>query len=179
VKLAVFVSFVLMMSLVHAENAYNKGVEAWRSEDYAQARNLWTRSISEGGPDSAYNNLGVLYYHGLGGARDRAHAVTLWRKGAALSVSESQFHLGQAYAKGHGGLQRSAVQAFAWYECARVAAGRLSADDPTEKKIAQSAQEALAKLVPAMSREGRTAGGLLAQQYIDKYGSPLKLARSK
>lgn len=145
-RIVLLVSLLLSIGNAGAQSAYNKGVAAWANKDYAQARVYWTQSISEGGPDSAYNNLGVLFYYGLGGRRNRTHGVTLWRKGAALAVSESQFHLGEAYEHGLGGLKRSSVQAYAWYACARTTAGRLSESDPIEKKIQQSAVEALARL---------------------------------
>lgn len=178
-KLTLLLALLLTIGFARAESAYNKGVEAWRNKDYAQGRVQWTQSIGEGGPDMAYNNLGVLYYYGLGGERDRNRAVALWLKGAALSVSESQLHLGEAYSKGHGGLKRSKTHAYAWYECARVTADRLSGSDPVEKKIGQSAVEAITKLAPSLSKADRAAGELLAQEYIGKYASPLQALRRK
>ena len=158
---------------------FNKGAEAFRQKNYAQARLHWSESIGNGGPSESFNNLGFLYYQGWGVPRDRERAVALWRKGAALAVSESQLHLGEAYAKGHGGLRRSRKHAFAWYECARVTASRLSASEAVEKKIENSAIEALAKLTPTLSKADRAAGDLLAQEYISKYASPLPVLMAK
>lgn len=178
-QIALLLALFFAANVASAESAYNKGVAAWGANDFAQARAHWKQSLSEGGPDSAYNNLGFLFYHGLGGNQDRALAVTLWLKGAALSVSEAQFHLGEAYAQGHGGLRRSRVQAFAWLECARVTASRLSASDSTEGKIEKSAVEALAKLAPALSAKDRAAADVLAQEFIGKYASALPVVRTK
>lgn len=79
------------------QSPYNAGVDAWKVKNFAEARRLWSSSLAEGGPDEALNNLGYLYYYGLGGEARRDKAVELWRKGAALGVSESQLHLGHAY----------------------------------------------------------------------------------
>ncbi len=156
---------------------FNLGVNAFQKKDYAQARVHWSASIGNGGPSEAFNNLGFLFYNGLGVPKDRERAVALWLKGAALAVSEAQFHLGQAYAKGHGGLRRSRVQAYAWYACARTTASRLSAADPTEKSIEQSVEEALATLAPTLSKADRVAAELLAKEYIAKYASPMPVSR--
>src|SRR5438309_9817807 len=67
------------------ESAYEKGVDAWRAKNFAEARRQWELSVAQGGPDEALNNLGFLLYHGQGGPADQPRAVALWRKGAALA----------------------------------------------------------------------------------------------
>src|SRR5439155_3261665 len=41
----------------------------------------------------------------------------LWKRGAVLGVSEAQWHLGAAYAKGQG-TERNYAMAYAWFRCA-------------------------------------------------------------
>jgi TPR repeat protein len=150
------------------ESAYNLGVAAWRAKDYAEARKQWAQSLADGGPDEALNNLAFLLYAGLGGAAEPAKAVELWRKGAALAVSEAQLHLGQAYEAGRG-VAPSATQAYAWYQCAMATAEQRSASEPIEKDIQHDASQALAQLAPTLSAAERSAGDALAKELIAKY----------
>jgi TPR repeat protein len=156
-------------SCAHAEtSSYNKGVEAWRINDYAEARKQWSQSLAEGGPDEALNNLAYLLYYGLGGDAQPDKAVELWRKGAALAVSEAQLHLGHAYEKGNG-TERNPATAYAWYRCAIATAHALSTDDATEKQIERDAITALSSLERGLSAEHRNDGEALAAVLIAKY----------
>lgn len=171
----ILLALVLATSVAAAEeSAYNRGVAAWRAKDYAEARKQWEQSLAEGGPDEALNNLAFLLYAGLGGPAEPAKAVELWRKGAALAVSEAQLHLGQAYEAGRG-VTASATQAYAWYQCAIATAGQLSAEDAVEKDIQQDAAKALAQLTPRLSAAELSAGDALAKDLIAKYVARLSV----
>jgi TPR repeat protein len=154
------------------ESAYNKGVDAWRGKDYAEARKQWERSLAEGGPDEALNNLGFLLYRGLGGAADPDKAVVLWRKGAALAVSEAQLHLGQAYEAGRG-VAYNRVQALAWYLCAIATASKRTAEDDTERVIERDARNAEVNLRRRLSAVEVAMAERLAAQLSAKYATPL------
>lgn len=156
--------------------AYNKGVEAFRAKDFAEARRLWTQSIAEGGPDEAFNNLGFLLFQGMGGEADPDKAVALWRKGAALAVSESQLHLGQAYEDGKG-VERNRVRALAWYLCALATAQRTSASDPVEASIAKRAQASEADLRPKLSDAEAADARRLAYSLITRYSRRLDVTK--
>lgn len=171
-KQALVMALLLMASAGSAASAYNDGVAAWKMKDYSQARMAWTRALAEGGPAEAYNNLGFLVYHGLGGAQDRARAVALWRIGAVLSVSESQKWLAGAYGDGQGGLKQSKVQAWAWLACAQATA-RATPDDETEQSIAAEAARAQNAIEPTMSAVERAEAEQLARGLIMKYSRPL------
>lgn len=174
VRLALAVCVVsFAASAVAEQSPYNKGVEAWRAKDYAEARRQWRISLSQGGPDEALNNLAYLLYHGLGGPQDRPRAVELWRKGAALAVSEAQFHLGNAYEQG-AGVAKSLSQAYAWYKCSAATAGRLSRDDATEREIEAMANEAIAKLLPRLSPLDLAEGEARARDLVARYSVPLQ-----
>ncbi|MES2316629.1 MAG: hypothetical protein V4631_03970 [Pseudomonadota bacterium] len=156
------------------DTPYSKGMRAYGAKDFAAARKEWAQSLAEGGPDEALNNLGFLYYHGLGGDARPGKAVALWRKGAALAVSESQLHLGQALEAGKG-VDRNLVAAYAWYRCSVATAGKLSRNDRAEASIEKDAIAALAKLAATMSAAEREAGGRFALTLIAKYSEPLSM----
>ncbi len=156
------------------DSPYNKGTAAWRAKDYAEARKQWEASLAQGGPDEAFNNLGFLHYYGLGGKADPETAVELWRKGAALAVSEAQLHLGEAYKKGRG-VRQSLTLAYAWHLCAIATAGKLAGADETEASILESARDSLAKLQPELTSAERAQGERLAKDLISRYSSPLSL----
>jgi len=154
------------------ETSYNKGVEAWRTKDFAEARKQWERSLAEGGPDEALNNLAFLLYHGLGGDARPAKAVELWRKGAVLAVSEAQLHLGKAYEVGMG-VEKSLTTAYAWYRCAKATSGNLSKTDTIEAEIERAAISAIDKLSPGLTPLERVEGDKLAATWISKYATRL------
>jgi len=126
--------------------AYNRGVDAYRAGDFAQARTEWARSVEEGDPD-AMNNLGYLWARGFGGEADLARAVALWERAARLGQSESMLHLGVAYERGVG-VAKDEAQAYAWYFCAvrNAEAGR-GRDPAAEQDVADDARRRLVDLV--------------------------------
>jgi len=156
------------------ESPYNKGVAAWRVQDYAEARKQWETSLAQGGPDEALNNLAFLLYNGLGGKAEPERAVELWRKGAALAVSEAQWHLGEAYEQGRG-VARNRVTAYAWYLCAVATAEKLAAEDETEAAILEDASESRDHLAQHLAPMERASGERLAQELITRYAAPLSL----
>jgi TPR repeat protein len=171
----ILLAITLATSVASAEeSAYNQGVAAWRAKDYAEARKQWEQSLADGGPDEALNNLAFLLYAGLGGLAQPAKAVELWRKGAALAVSEAQLHLGQAYEAGRG-VAANAAQAYAWYQCAIATAARNSATEPIEEDILKDANKAMADLAPRLSAADRSAGDAMAKELIAKYATRLKV----
>lgn len=154
------------------KSSYNKGVDAYREKNYTEARKQWTQSLAEGGPDEALNNLAFLFFNGLGGDTDEEKAVELWRKGAALGVSEAQWHLGYAYEKGKG-LRRSLAYAYAWYRCAAINSGRLKASSDAESAIFDDVEEAQLKLSVRISESDKESGERLSKEFIARYSSRL------
>lgn len=171
---------VLLMAAAPVQagkSAYNLGVEAWRAKDYAEARRQWQRSLGEGGPDEALNNLAFLLYHGLGGEAEPAKAVELWRKGAALGVSEAQWHLGQAYEAGRG-IGRNPVRAYAWYACAVATASKPDqGSESAEREILRQATESLSKLDRTLSADERKQALQLAAELKARYSTRLSIER--
>ncbi|MBV8379943.1 MAG: sel1 repeat family protein [Paucibacter sp.] len=172
-SLSAIVFFGVAATLAVADDSpYNKGVAAWKVQDYAEARKQWEKSLAEGGPDEALNNLAFLLFNGLGGDAEPSKAVELWRKGAALGVSEAQWHLGYALEEGRG-IARDRTRALAWYLCAIASAKKQSASDPTERDIEQDAQDAESKLRSELSQAEVAEGNRIARQLISRYSSRL------
>lgn len=154
-----------------ADTPYNKGVQAWQQEDFAEARRQWALSVSRGGPDEALNNLGFLYFHGRGGPVDAKRAIELWYEAATHAVSEAQYHLGHGYQDGQG-IARSLPLAYAWFRCAVATTDQAAASDAVEKKIGQDAKNDLAQLLPQLSAAELAQGQELAQAFIRLYAAP-------
>jgi TPR repeat protein len=87
--LLAFLTLALALGAAHANSAapapahpvqseYDLGVEAFRAEDYVQARRHWQSCALEAdAPPEAFNNLGYLLHEGLGGAADPEGGVAL------------------------------------------------------------------------------------------------------
>ena len=58
------------------DSEYNRGVQAYRTKNYASAREHWAKAITDEHERSAKNNLGYLLYYGLGGEADINQAIT-------------------------------------------------------------------------------------------------------
>lgn len=98
-------------------SSYNKGVEAYRAQDYTQALTHWKEVIARQQSPSAYNNVGYLLYYGLGTPANPTEAVKLWQQVAQKGHGEAQWHLGTAYVEGKG-VPKNLVEAYAWHLCA-------------------------------------------------------------
>jgi TPR repeat protein len=145
---------------------YNRGVEAYRTKDYASARQHWAKSIVEEHERAANNNLGYLLYNGLGGEADIAQAIVLWTQAAESGERESQWHLGQAFEDGKG-VEQSVIKAYAWYRCASTDSP--PATDDLDIQIVRNASQSLARLLPELSPAEFEAAEKLAKLYIADY----------
>jgi len=165
----IFVASIVGCSLrPETHSAYNDGVAAYRAKDYKTARVEWKKAVSAG-DTSAMNNLGYLLSQGLGGERDEAAAVHLWTDAAKRGHSEAALHLGKAYEDGDG-VDRSDVEAYAWYTCAVASARAASADgDDVEVEILKDANDALSRLMAAFQPEHFDAAQKLAGRYVQTY----------
>jgi TPR repeat protein len=147
---------------------YNLGVQAYRTKDYASARQHWAKAITEEHETSAKNNLGYLLYYGLGGKADISQAISLWMQAAERGDRESQWHLGHAAEDGKG-VEQSVVKAYAWYRCAATANQASAAADELQAQIARDASQSLARLLPKLSPAEFQAAEKLAKLYIASY----------
>ena len=148
---------------------YNLGVTAFQAKDYAGAYQHWS-AVANAGNLNALNNLGYLIYYGLGTPAQPQRAITLWRSAAEHGQSESQWHLGNAYADGIG-VDRDLPTAYAWYRCSIETAMRrakVPVDTP-EDRIAQDARRSLAQLTDKLDGNELELGKALAGEFIEQY----------
>lgn len=79
-----------------AEADFDRGLLALRGADYRAARRLFHRSAALGHP-GAHNNLGLMWWRGLGGAADTARAVKHLEQAIALGHLPATESLATAY----------------------------------------------------------------------------------
>jgi bacterioferritin-associated ferredoxin len=77
-------------------SAYDQGKAAYKSEQYAQARLLFTQAC-EGGVNDACNYLGYIYAQGLGVAPDKQMARQIYQKACDQKNLSSCTSLGTLY----------------------------------------------------------------------------------
>ena len=93
---------------VHIGCLYYKGTRLYRSKEYAAARLEWQKIVNMSGIPKeveylkvdASNNLGFLYYMGLGVEKDRQRAIReYWIPAEKQGHEEAAYHLCHAYAE--------------------------------------------------------------------------------
>ena len=97
-----------------SKNDFKRGLNAYRSGDYATAAELW-HSLAEEGDPKAQHNLGVMYRKGHGVPQDYAKAVKWYRRAAKQGLAAALFNLGFMYENGHGETQDENEEAVTWY----------------------------------------------------------------
>lgn len=95
------------------EEMYQKGVDACRKGQYAEAAR-WYRKAAEQGHATAQCNLGYMYDDGLGVAKDYSEAARWYRKAAEQGDMYAQFNLGEKYYYGQG-VSKDYSEALKWY----------------------------------------------------------------
>ena len=74
----------------------------------------YIRKAEEGDVDAQYN-LGVIFYHGEGVARDFDQAYVWFRKAAEQDDADAQYNLGFMYGRGEG-VQKDHAQSMQWFK---------------------------------------------------------------
>ena len=157
--------FCFTAQAAEPDDAYNRGVQAFRVKDYATARVQWAKAV-DANMTHAFNNLGFLYYMGWGGKEDVPRAIALWTTAAKRGHDESQYHLGQAYEEGTG-VPRSLVQAYAWYRASLV--NSPAEEVKSSSKELDKRRQALVRLLAEMQVEQLGEAERMARGYIGKY----------
>lgn len=73
------------------------------------------RIAAEGGHAVAQNDLGSLYFNGLGVDKDPQTAIEWFQRAGDAGVASAQLSLGTIYEKGLGGVPADRATAKAWY----------------------------------------------------------------
>jgi hypothetical protein len=150
---------------IHAE--YDRGVNAFRTEDYKSARIHWAKAV-DSQVRAAFNNLGYLLFYGMGGAAEPERAVGLWTTAAKSGDRESQWHLAQALEQGKGTPQNR-IEAYAWYRCATVNFAVAPLADKTDQQIAEDAKFATLRIAATLSADEQRTANELASKFLETY----------
>lgn len=148
-------------------SAYNNGVAAYRSKNYAVARVEWEKAVASGDA-AAMNNLGYLLSEGSGGERDESAAVQLWTTAAKRGQAEAAWHLGLAFQYGTG-VPKSDIEAYAWYTCSVASSRAAGPDEDLGAEILKDVNDALSKLMVRFPPEQFGAAQELAGRYVQAY----------
>ena len=125
---------------LHLASLYENGA-AGLTASPAEAR-VWVRRAADAGDPRAMHNYGMYLFEGVGGARDRAEALTWLLKAAESGLVDSQFNVAKLYESGDEGIQADLPEAYKWY----LIASRAGDGD------AQAAVERLRATLPASER---------------------------
>ena len=131
----------------------DEAIKAHESGDYAKAVKLY-RKAAEQGDAKAQNNLGVMYYNGVGVPQDYVEAAKWYRQAAEQGDALSQYNLGFMYITGQG-VPQDLVVAYMWYNTAAASGDEDSIEIRDE-------------VANALSRAKLAEGQKLAQECVAK-----------
>ena len=95
---------------------YNKGLDAYNSNDYQTALTEWL-PLAERGDANAQRNLGQMYRNGEGVPKDDIEAVRWYKLAADQGDVNAQYNLGVMYGNGVG-VPKDVAEAGRWYKLA-------------------------------------------------------------
>jgi hypothetical protein len=95
---------------------FDAGMEAYKSGDYATAREKW-RPLAEQGMVEAQFNLGLLLKNGQGAPPDPVEAARWFLAAAEQGFRKAQFNLAELYEQGIG-VEADRIQAYRWFKLA-------------------------------------------------------------
>jgi len=108
----------------NSEMTFDDGVEAYDHQDYTKALGIWLPLAEQGNAQAQYR-VGLMYFKGLGVARDYALAMAWYRKASAQGNADANFSLGLMYSTGSG-VTQDEFQAEIWFRKA-AAQGHMGA----------------------------------------------------
>ena len=113
---ALILAVALLSGTVANAQDFNKGLEAYLSEDFQTSLSEML-PLAEHGHAQAQAYLGFMYENGQGVPQDYAEAVKWVRLAADQGHAEAQQHLGYMHHFGHGVLEDYVI-AHMWYNIA-------------------------------------------------------------
>ena len=150
----------LPLASADSVTAFDKGVQAFRDEDYTEAYRQWRIAMEED-VLSAYNNAAYLTQQGMGVEKNERQALEFWLYAAQKGHAEAQYHIGKAYYNGTG-VERNLLEAYAWCVCAYAKASKdFRATEGyafSSVKLIGQTQTLLEQLRTVLNRRGTAAG---------------------
>ncbi len=102
-----FLAYAVLLTLLFGTPAiadFQKGLDAYESDDYATALKEW-KPLVEQGNAAAQNNLGVMYDNGFGVTQDYKAAFKWYKLAAEQGHANAQLDLSIMYRNGEGVIQ--------------------------------------------------------------------------
>jgi len=116
VRLGIFVLGVCGSGVVAYADAFEDGLGAAKSGDFAMAHAKW-QALAEQGHVLAQFNLGIMYARGRGVTQDIAKALQWYHAAAKQGYADAQLNLGVLYNSGQG-VAQSYFEAAHWFRLA-------------------------------------------------------------
>ena len=110
----ILLSLVLLLPFPISGQGANlqKGVAAYKNEEYETAKRIW-KTLALKGDAKAQYFLGNMYYRGVGVEQDDKMAVKWFKLAAEQGLVQAQNNLGTMYMRGLG-VSRDNIRAFIW-----------------------------------------------------------------
>ena len=106
------IQVVALLEKYNAQHLYDLGIEYFNSQNYENAIECYSKA-AELGLLEAQNELGNMYYFGLGVERDYLKAFNYYRNAAKAGYVDAQNSLGECYLLGKG-VDRDNEEAIKW-----------------------------------------------------------------
>lgn len=102
-RMLLAVAAIAVLSMAHSASAddYDRGLDAFKKKNYAEAIALWT-PLAENGHAGAQYNLARMYDRGVGVAENDEKATMWYARAAELGFSPAVLQLGMNYIEGEG-----------------------------------------------------------------------------
>lgn len=150
--------------VVRADDAYNRGMEAYQADNYPQALRQWKPLAEHGHAQAAYN-LGFMYEFGYGVAASDVAAFNYYLRAAQQGHSQAQHTVAWMYEHGKG-VMVDRMEAARWAD--------ISADSRNEAHAMDYRQEFMNQL----ASEFKKAGARYEAQKTMPRNSPMELEAS-
>ena len=106
------IQVVALLEKYNAQHLYDLGIEYFNSQNYENAIECYSKA-AELGLLEAQNELGNMYYFGLGVERDYSKSFNYYRNAAKAGYVDAQNSLGECYLLGKG-VDRDNEEAIKW-----------------------------------------------------------------
>jgi TPR repeat protein len=132
---------------------FDRGMAAFRAEDYDTAHEAWQRCADEGAARCQYG-LGVLHDEGRGTAVDPRRALRWYERAAAQDFPDALMQLGFVFSTGRDGIEQDPIMAWVWFSRAaalgvegageyRDRVGELLSEDERERAERQADEQSI------------------------------------
>ena len=93
---------------------YDKGMKCYEEQDYACSLEVWA-PLADHGDARAQDELGWMYYKGIGVTKDYTEALKWFQKAANQGLATAEYHLGFMYQDGRA-VTKDFAEAVKWYQ---------------------------------------------------------------